>query len=154
MFPGMVNGKSSTPNPDIPPKKRQRSAVTNGKRAFVEGDGRSPWARRQRDLAERHVADLGGIDNLSEAQRSLVVRASTIEVELEQLEGALSLGRPADLSVYATAASHLRRIFETLGITRKARDMGEVIDNGPMQIWSPLRSALADEMAKRAGLSE
>jgi hypothetical protein len=31
---------------------RNRSAVTNRKRLFVEGDGRTPWARRWRDLVE------------------------------------------------------------------------------------------------------
>jgi hypothetical protein len=154
IVPGMVNAKSSAANKEATARKRQRSAVTNGRKVFVMGNGASPWARRWRDLIEAHIADMGGLANLSAAQHSLIQRASTIECELEQIEGRLSLGRAQDLAEYATAASHLRRIFETLGITRKARDMGEVIDNGPAQIWSPLRSSLAQEMAKRAGLSE
>lgn len=89
------------------------------------------------------MADYGGNANLSEAQRSLIVRASTIEVELEQLEGRLSLGRPADLSTYATAASHLRRIFETLGIKRVPRDMGDIVE-AASAVWSPLRSRYAE----------
>ena len=120
----------------------------------MEGDGRSPWARRWRDIVERHVADYGGSANLSEAQRSLIVRASTIEIELEQLEGRLSLGRAADLATYATAASHLRRIFETLGIDRRARDCGNVIDSTAVALWSPLRDTLTREAAKRAGLDD
>jgi hypothetical protein len=36
----------------------QRSAVSNGKRLFVEGDGRSPWSRRYYDLVALHVSDL------------------------------------------------------------------------------------------------
>jgi hypothetical protein len=94
---------------------RLRSAVTNRKRLFVEGDGRSPWARRWRDLVELHAGDLGGMDLLSEAQLSLIKRASTIEVELEQVEGRLSSGRDADLDLYTRSASHHRRILETLG---------------------------------------
>jgi hypothetical protein len=146
---------SSASNPASTPKSpRLRSRVSNGKRTFVEGDGRSPWARRWRDLIEAHVTDLGGLVALSEAQRSLIKRASTIEIELEQVEGRLSLGRAADLAEYATAASHLRRIFETLGIDRKARDMGEVIDNsmisGPGWM-SPLRHEIAEAVrAKNA----
>lgn len=97
---------------------------------------------------------LAGINNLSEAQRSLVKRAATIECELEQVEGRLSLGRAQDLAEYATAASHLRRIFETLGIDRRARDCGNVIDSNAVAIWSPLRSSLAQEAAKRAGLDD
>jgi hypothetical protein len=134
---------SSAPNTASTAKSpRLRSRVSNGKRTFVEGDGRSPWARRWRDLIEAHVADLGGVAALSEAQRSLIKRASTIEIELEQVEGRLSLGRAADLAEYSTAASHLRRIFETLGIDRKARDCGNVVDGNAVGLWSPLRSSL------------
>jgi hypothetical protein len=102
---------------------RARSRVTNGRTLFVEGDGRGPWARRWRDLCEAHIADLGGAASLSEAQRSLIRRCATIEVELERIEGRLSGGESCDLSAYATAAGHLRRILETLGIERKPRDV-------------------------------
>jgi hypothetical protein len=101
----------------------QRSAVSNGRRLFVEGDGRSPWSRRYRDLIAGHVSDLGGVSALSEAQLSLVKRASAIECELEQLEGKLSMGHQVDLDSYGRAASHLRRILETLGLERRAIDV-------------------------------
>jgi hypothetical protein len=100
---------------------RQRSAVTNGKRAFVDGDGNAAWTRRWRDLVMAHARDLGGADALSEAQSSLVRRVATIEIELEQLEGKLSKGEAVDLDGYTRAASHLRRILETLGIARKMK---------------------------------
>jgi hypothetical protein len=64
-----------------------RSAVTNGTRAYVIGDGNSRWARRQRDLIALHLADLGGEERLSENQLSLCRRAATLETELEMLEG-------------------------------------------------------------------
>jgi hypothetical protein len=97
---------------------RQRSAVTNGRRLFVDGDGNSAWSRRFRDLVAQHEADLG--DQLSAVQLSLVRRAATIEVELEHREGELSRGVPVDLDAYARAAGHLRRLLETLGIERRA----------------------------------
>jgi hypothetical protein len=128
--------------------KRNRSKVTNGKRMFVEGHGWSPWARRWRDLIEIHSNDLSAGDPtlLSEAQRSLVKRAATLEIELEQVEGRLSMGKAQDLATYATAASHLRRIFETLGLDRKQRDVtnGAVIDGQAISEWSstPLRNRL------------
>jgi hypothetical protein len=147
--------KSSAVRPTPKPRpKRQRSRVTNGKRTFVEGDGRSPWARRWRDLIELHVADLGGVAALSEAQRSLVKRAATIEIELEQIEGRLSEGKPADLSVYATASAHLRRLFETLGIERRARDMGGVVDVATPTPWSPLLSRLHEEVERERKAAE
>jgi len=61
---------------------RTRSKVTNGRRTFVDGDGKSAWARRRKDMIELHVADMGGWDALSEAQISLATRAAVIEVEL------------------------------------------------------------------------
>ena len=100
---------------------RQRSAVTNGKRQFVDGNGNAAWTRRWQDLVRAHARDLGGADALSEAQTSLVRRVATIEIELEQLEGKLSKGEPVDLDGYTRAASHLRRILETLGIARKMK---------------------------------
>jgi hypothetical protein len=105
----------------LPP--RQRSAVTNGRRSFVQGDGNTQWARRWRDLIALHASDLGGGDQLSEAQRSLIRRAATIEIELEAQEGKLSEGIEVDLDTYARAAGHLRRVLETLGIERHARNV-------------------------------
>jgi hypothetical protein len=60
---------------------------------------------------------------LSEAQLSLIRRASAIECELEQLDGALSMGQPVDLDVYGRVSGHLRRLFETLGVKRQPRDV-------------------------------
>jgi hypothetical protein len=131
-----------------PMAKKQRSKVTNGRRMFVEGNGWSAWARRWRDLIELHTLDLGGDpSSLSEAQRSMIKRAATIEIELEQIEGRLSEGKAADLAVYATASSHLRRLLETLGLDRKARDVtppvieGQALASSP---WSsPMRASLS-----------
>lgn len=91
------------------PPPRQRSAVTNGRRLFVDGDGNSAWSRRYRDLVIDHSNDMGGAAVLSEAQKSLIKRASAIELELEQMEGKLSMGREIDLDKYTRAAGHLRR---------------------------------------------
>jgi hypothetical protein len=102
---------------------RVRSAVTNGRRLFVVGDGNSAWSRRYRDLIAGHVSDLGGATILSESQISLVRRASAIECELEQMEGRLSLGESIDLDGFTRAASHLRRILETLGLGRRPHDV-------------------------------
>jgi len=111
--------------------KRPRSAVTSGRRLFVDGDPNSAWSRRYHDLVAEHVADLGGTDLLSSAQLSLIRRASAIEIELERMEGLLSAGGLVDLDVFTRSASHLRRIFETLGIGRVPRDvtsLGQVLN--------------------------
>ena len=102
---------------------RQRSAVTNGRRLFVQGDGNSAWSRRYRDLITGHISDMGGRSLLSESQVSLVKRASAIEVELEYAEGRLSRGEEVDLDSFSRTASHLRRILESLGMKRVSRDV-------------------------------
>jgi hypothetical protein len=140
-----------SPQNKIVRHKRNRSKVTNGKRMFVQGHGWSPWARRWRDLIEIHSIDLSAGDPaiLSEAQRSLIKRAATLEIELEQVEGRLSMGKAQDLAVYATAASHLRRIFETLGLDRKQRDVTGIIDGTAVRSeWplSPMRNRLTAEV--------
>ena len=101
---------------------RPRSAVTSGRQLFIEGDPHSAWSRRYHDLVVGHCNDIGpGPDLLSEAQLSLIRRAASIECELERLDAMLSAGAEVNLDAYGRASSHLRRLFETLGIERKAR---------------------------------
>jgi hypothetical protein len=116
--------KSTPPNPGAG-GRRIRSAVTNGTRAYVIGDGNSPWARRQRDLIALHLADLGGEERLSENQLSLCRRAAMLETELEMLEGQLSLGTVADLDLYNRLSGNLRRILESLGLERVAKPVND-----------------------------
>ncbi|MDT8321817.1 MAG: hypothetical protein RQ826_14950 [Xanthomonadales bacterium] len=103
-----------------------RSAVTNGKTLFMEKiDGRSPWARRFRDLIGLHISDLGGPDNVSESERQIVRRCATLEVELERLEGMFAQAGeadPATLDLYQRTANSLRRLLEANGLQRRAVD--------------------------------
>src|ERR1700730_3193221 len=100
-----------------------RSKVTNGRRVFaIGGDGRGAWTRRWKDLHEAHVADLGGLDHLSEAQVSLCRRAAALETELEQLEAKMSEGLATieDLDLYNRRSGNLRRMLESIGLKRVA----------------------------------
>lgn len=128
--------------------RRPRSAVTSGRRAFIEGDPNSAWARRFHDLVVGHVSDLGGRSNLSEAQFALSKRAAGLECELEQMEGRMSLGEDVDLDRYGRAASHLRRILEALGLERKACDV--TVDGVDVEVFSPMRARWASEAAEAA----
>jgi len=113
-----------------------RSAKTNGRRLFVDGDGRGPWARRWRDLQALYADDLGGESSLSEFQLGLVGTAATMRWELERLEGRLSVGEAIDTDMYGRIAGHYRRICETLGIERRKRD-----------VTAPTLDEIADEIA-------
>jgi hypothetical protein len=121
---GLRNARRRTPSR----AKRPRSAVTSGRKLFVEGDPNSARSPRFHDLVLGHVSDLGGADQLSEAQFSLIRRAAAIECELERLDARLSIGESIDLDSYGRCAGHLRRLFETLGVERKPRDVTPSLD--------------------------
>jgi hypothetical protein len=104
-------------------RSRRMSKVTTGHRLFVEGDGRSAWALRWKDLILAHVSDLGSPETLSEAQISLIRRASAIECEIEAIEGRLSEGQPFDVHQYARLVGVLCRLFELVGIRRLAKPL-------------------------------
>ena len=106
-------------------KQYARSRITNGRELLPGIDQRSTWARRMRDLIELHVDDLGGLDNTSEAQRSLLRRISVLEVEAEYLETAFAQrnasGKKYDL--YLRIVGLLKRLYELIGLERVARDV-------------------------------
>jgi hypothetical protein len=104
------------------PKDRQRSRITNGSALLPGIDGRSAWVRRVKDLLAAHITDLGGEDNVSEAEYALVRRVVTLIVELERREVVFAqAGEVSDdaLAIYQTTVNTLRRTLETLGLQRR-----------------------------------
>jgi hypothetical protein len=107
-------------------KDPQRSRISNGSALLPGVDGRSGWIRRCKDLIAEHLSDLGGFDNASAAERSIVRRASVITVELERLEAKFALAgeaSPQDLDIYQRTAGNLRRLLEAVGLQRRVRDV-------------------------------
>jgi hypothetical protein len=107
-------------------KSKARSKITNGKQLIAGIDGRSTWVRRLRDLIALHVNDLGGIEAVSAAERSIVQRAATLTVELERMESAFAAAGEAsaqDIDLYQRTANSLRRLLESLGLQRRAKDV-------------------------------
>ena len=104
-----------------------RSRVTNGRSPFVETDARGAWARRWRDIHAEIVSDLGGADALSEGQRQLVRRATTMSIQCELLEGRIAKGEAVDneaLDIYGKLTDRIGRCFQRLGLRRQARTVG------------------------------
>ena len=119
-----------------PAKGSGRSKVSNGTAFLLGVDGRSPWVRRCKDVIAAHTTDLGGPDNVSSGERSLIRRAAVITTELENLESRFALAGiadPGDLSLYFSGANNLRRLLETVGLRRRSRDitpsLAEYLDN-------------------------
>jgi hypothetical protein len=129
-----VSVAGSKAPPDSPPDRRrvarspQRSRITNGTAFLPSGtDNRSAWVRRCKDVIAAHLSDLGGENNASAAERSLVRRAAVMTTELERLEARFASAGEAserELDLYIRAAGNLRRLLEAIGLQRRAKDIG------------------------------
>ena len=104
-------------------KNRRKSKQANGTSLLPGVDGRSAWVRRAKELIADHTSDLGGIDNVSAAERSIIRRACVLTVELERMERTFALAGEAsaeDPDIYARVAGNLRRLLEAVGLRRRA----------------------------------
>ncbi len=116
-----------TDRPAVRPDKAQRSRVANGSALLAGVDGRSLWVRRCKELIADHLSDLGGGDNASAAERSIIRRACVLTVELERLEAKFANAGQAsdsDLDLYQRTAGNLRRLLEAVGLRRRPREVG------------------------------
>jgi hypothetical protein len=107
---------------------------------------------RCRDLIATHLADLGGEENCSAAEKAIVRRAAVIITELEILETQLALARrtnPDLLDLYVRVASGLRRLLETIGLQRRPKDVTNGEFPGGLPRWLPpseLRNSIRNEV--------
>src|SRR5260370_4471940 len=110
-----VMDSSSRDRPAVVRRKdRQKSRITNGSALLPGVDGRSPWVRRCKDVISSHLSDLGGVDNTSAAERSLIRRVSVMTVELERLEATFALAgeaAPNDLHLYSRITGNMSRVL-------------------------------------------
>jgi hypothetical protein len=99
--------------------------VSNGSRLFAIAGlhGRTQTARRFRDLVETMTNDLGGVDILSEGQKQLIRRAAALSIMAEAIEADVVRDLGFDILNYETVCDRLRRILETLGLQRVAREV-------------------------------
>jgi hypothetical protein len=90
-------------------------------------DGRSPGARRFRDLVNAYIADAGGIENCSAVRLGLLRRLASITVLCEALEVKVVNGNGSDADVdigeMCNLASTVVRLSQRLGINRTPRNI-------------------------------
>src|SRR5215208_6638307 len=86
----------ATASSNLRQPSKGKSAVSNGKFLCVGVDHRSATARRFRDLVHSFAKGLGGLDRLTEAERTLVKQAATLTVAAEQLQAAVVRGERVD----------------------------------------------------------
>jgi hypothetical protein len=104
---------------------KARSRITNHGHLLPDIDGRTMWARRLRDLTAMLVADQGGDDVISAARMAIVRRAAIIQIELELRELRFADEEPSYLQLeqYSRISGNLRRMLESLGLERRAKDV-------------------------------
>ena len=88
-----------------------------------ELDGRTAIAQEMRARYAAFTNDLGGVERLSYAQRSLVERALWLEYWLAEQEQALAKGQDFDVARWTQAANSFQGIIAKLGLERQARDV-------------------------------
>jgi hypothetical protein len=87
-------------------------------------DGRSAWVRRAQKVLAAHLSD---VPDASAAERSIIRRASVLTVELERMERQFALNEqasPDELDAYQRCSNSLRRLLESVGLQRRAREVG------------------------------
>jgi hypothetical protein len=86
-------------------------------------DRRTAAYRECRKLIDEIETDLGGGDRLSTGERQLVQRAAVLGALLEDTESRWIEGQPIDPTSYCTVINAQRRVLESLGLQRRARDV-------------------------------
>ena len=79
-----------------------------------------------------HLSDLGGLDNTSAAERSIIRRVGVLTAELEHLEVRFATAGEAnadDLDLYQRTANSLRRLLEAVGLQRRTRDVTPTVSD-------------------------
>ena len=105
--------------------RRYRARVDAG--ALLPGlDGRGSWPRKLAETVRELVAELGGPELVTAQELMIVRRAAVLGIELARMEESFAkAGRATsdELQLYATVASQLRRLLESIGLARRARDI-------------------------------
>lgn len=112
------------PSPNTRPapiKPEARTRVGNGNAVLQGVDGRSAVFRRYREILASLVSDMGG--DPSEAQEQIARRAASLAIWCEEQDTAAANGTALNIAAYTTASNTLRRLLESLGLERRARNI-------------------------------
>jgi hypothetical protein len=109
-------------------KPTARSRVSNGAELLPGIDGRSPTARRFRDIGAAIATDQGGVEVLSEARLQLIRRFAACACLAENMEAELVQGKQIDIMAHSSLCSTMVRIGSRIGIDRRARNVSTLKD--------------------------
>jgi hypothetical protein len=87
-------------------------------------DRRTAAYRKVTELAGAVEADLGGPDMLSTAERQIVRHAALTSAMVEDLGSRWLSGEPVDPSQFSALTNTEKRLYETVGLRRRAKVVG------------------------------
>ena len=91
--------------------------------SLADLDRRTSAFKRVQSLISEMTADLGGDSEITTAQRLLIGRAAIAAVMTEDQEVKFLAGNAIDPAIHATLSNSLRRLLESIGISRVPRDV-------------------------------
>jgi hypothetical protein len=98
-------------------KRQGRSAVSNGTKLLNGVDGRSPTARRFRDLVDAYSQALGQpFDQHGEATRNTIRQAVSAQLHSEQMQSAIVRGEAVDGDQLVRVSNLSVRLLRSLGL--------------------------------------
>lgn len=116
--------KGSRPKRGTRPKRAKNPLLTRDTL-----DGRTQAAKYFDELTNAIENDLGGHDQLSAIERTLVQGYVGACVTLQHLNVKLALGQEIDLSQHAMAVSAMVRVASRLGLSRRAKNIGPTLSD-------------------------
>lgn len=133
---------SATSSPVAPRSPQARSALSNGKRAFVAADGRSREARLLRDREHELAEPFGGLEGLATPVRLRVSVAAALSVRLEQVRSQMASG------VASASDEDLVRLANGLG--RELAALERLASKRKPEGGDPLADYLRDKAEREA----
>ena len=91
--------------------------------SLADLDRRTHAYRKTAELIDAVEVDCGGAAALSTAERSIIRHAALTGAMLEDLGTRWLAGEPIDPGLFATLSNAERRLYETVGLKRRARDV-------------------------------
>lgn len=135
--------------------KRNRSAVTSGRRLFAERiSADSPRGRRFVDLVSRYADDCGGTDRISETTRNHIRRIAFLQCVLEDAEaeyvrtGSTTLDERLE---YQRLSNTQSRLMKKIGLFNASADPAKDEHDDPLAyaerggVRRPHRERLEDD---------
>lgn len=105
--------------------------------------------QRFQTVYSRIANDLGGHENLTEAQLQIVRRCAMLSAQCELMESQAVEGQPLNAVAYGTLTGHLVRALNALGLKREPVDvtpaLHQYLETLPAETQDAVAAAGADE---------